>query len=62
MFQKVEEFLVDLQLLEVDSLICLRMCMKFEENTMNPYGPINSTLGECDVDSQNSEVSERERN
>ena len=46
----VNKFLVDLFLLDIDSLICLRMSIKFSENTTDPFGPVNQTNDSFDND------------
>jgi hypothetical protein len=52
--------LVDLKLLDIDFLICLRLCIKFEENTTDPFGPVNNTSDSFNSDGDNSDVSENE--
>ena len=55
---EVSKFLVDLKLLDIDFLICLRLCIKFEENTTDPFGSINISSESYNSDGDNSDVSD----
>ena len=53
-----DKFLIDLKLLDVDYLICLRFCMKFEENTLVPYTHVINTAESSNIDDDNFVMSE----